>query len=75
MTTIDRLAVPDVRGGWRTPAWLYRLISSPVLRAVLGWDLPRYDVRTCSSWLDTGTCTSNSLPRDGSRAPVAVARR
>jgi ubiquinone/menaquinone biosynthesis C-methylase UbiE len=48
MTTIERLAVPDVRGGWRTPAWLYRLISSPVLRAALGWDLPRYDVRVIS---------------------------
>jgi ubiquinone/menaquinone biosynthesis C-methylase UbiE len=45
MTTIERTAEPMVRGGWRTPAGLYRLISSPVLRAILGWDLPRYDVR------------------------------
>lgn len=45
MTTMERLADPVVRGGWRTPAVLYRLISSPALRAVLGWDLPRHDVR------------------------------
>ncbi|ALG10641.1 class I SAM-dependent methyltransferase [Kibdelosporangium phytohabitans] len=45
MTTIERTAEPAVRGGWRTPAALYRLISSPALRAVLGWDLPRHDVR------------------------------
>jgi SAM-dependent methyltransferase len=49
MTLLEtRPAEPTVRGGWRTPAWLYRLISSPVLRAVLGWDLPRYDVRVVS---------------------------
>jgi SAM-dependent methyltransferase len=36
---------PGVSGGWRTPAALYRLISSPVLRMVLGWDLPRHDLR------------------------------
>ncbi|ONI81583.1 hypothetical protein ALI144C_19980 [Actinosynnema sp. ALI-1.44] len=45
MTTIERTSDPVVRGGWRTPAALYKLISSPALRAVLGWDLPRYDVR------------------------------
>ncbi|MBP2326510.1 ubiquinone/menaquinone biosynthesis C-methylase UbiE [Kibdelosporangium banguiense] len=51
MTTVDhpvtptQPAEPAIRGGWRTPAGLYRLISSPVLRAILGWDLPRYDVR------------------------------
>ena len=33
------------RWRWRTPAALYRLISTPVLRAVLGWDLARRDVR------------------------------
>ncbi|SDP81095.1 class I SAM-dependent methyltransferase [Lentzea jiangxiensis] len=38
-------ARPGVRGGWRTPDRLYRLISSPVLRMILGWDLPRYDLR------------------------------
>ena len=37
-----------VRGGWRTPDRLYRLISSPVLRMVLGWDLPRHDLRVIS---------------------------
>nr|WP_052478508.1 class I SAM-dependent methyltransferase [Kibdelosporangium sp. MJ126-NF4]CEL18676.1 hypothetical protein [Kibdelosporangium sp. MJ126-NF4]CTQ98160.1 hypothetical protein [Kibdelosporangium sp. MJ126-NF4] len=48
MTTLEHKAVHvavPVRGGWRTPAMLYRLISSPALRAVLGWDLPRRDVR------------------------------
>jgi ubiquinone/menaquinone biosynthesis C-methylase UbiE len=52
MTTLDHPTTttthpvrPHVRGGWRTPAGLYRLISSPVLRALLGWDLPRRDVR------------------------------
>ncbi|RAS65845.1 methyltransferase family protein [Lentzea atacamensis] len=39
---------PGVSGGWRTPDRLYRLISSPVLRMVLGWDLPRYDLRAIS---------------------------
>lgn len=34
-----------VRQRWQTPAALYRLISTPVLRAVLGWDLARRDVR------------------------------
>ncbi|GAA2781361.1 class I SAM-dependent methyltransferase [Crossiella cryophila] len=34
----------QVRKGWRTPAVLYRLISHPVLRFVLGWDLPSRDV-------------------------------
>ncbi|RZQ63692.1 class I SAM-dependent methyltransferase [Amycolatopsis suaedae] len=43
MTTLDDK--PKVRAGWRTPAALYRLISSPALRAVLGWDLPRRDVK------------------------------
>ncbi|SFR27886.1 Methyltransferase domain-containing protein [Lentzea waywayandensis] len=38
-------AQPGVSGGWRTPDRLYRLISSPVLRMILGWDLPRYDLR------------------------------
>jgi len=36
---------PGVSGGWRTPDRLYRLISSPVLRMILGWDLPRHDLR------------------------------
>ena len=42
------------RWRWRTPAALYRLISTPVLRAVLGWDLARRDVR----WVPavSGTC-------------------
>jgi ubiquinone/menaquinone biosynthesis C-methylase UbiE len=39
---------PSVSGGWRTPDRLYRLISSPVLRMILGWDLPRYDLRVIS---------------------------
>jgi ubiquinone/menaquinone biosynthesis C-methylase UbiE len=47
-TTTERPAESDVRGGWRTPAGFYRLISSPVLRAILGWDLPRHDVRVIS---------------------------
>jgi len=33
------------RRRWQTPAVLYRLISTPVLRAALGWDLARWDVR------------------------------
>jgi ubiquinone/menaquinone biosynthesis C-methylase UbiE len=41
-------AQPGVGGGWRTPAGLYRMISSPVLRMILGWDLPRHDVRVIS---------------------------
>ncbi|MGA5135484.1 class I SAM-dependent methyltransferase [Streptomyces olivoreticuli] len=36
---------PSLHSGWRTPAPLYRLISSPSVRAVFGWDLPRRDVR------------------------------
>jgi ubiquinone/menaquinone biosynthesis C-methylase UbiE len=44
-STTTRPAQPDVRGGWRTPDRLYRLISSPVLRMILGWDLPRHDLR------------------------------
>ena len=44
-TSTTRPAQPGVRGGWRTPDRLYRLISSPVLRMILGWDLPRYDLR------------------------------
>lgn len=46
MTTIERPA--DIHGSRRTPAGLYRLISSPVLRAVLGWDLARHDIRVVS---------------------------
>ncbi|WP_328303028.1 class I SAM-dependent methyltransferase [Actinomycetospora sp. NBC_00405] len=41
------------RWRWRTPAVLYRLISTPALRAVLGWDLPRWDVR----WVPAGSGT------------------
>ncbi|ANZ39851.1 hypothetical protein BBK82_31190 [Lentzea guizhouensis] len=47
-TTTTPPAQPDVRGGWRTPDRLYRLISSPVLRMILGWDLPRHDLRVVS---------------------------
>ncbi|MDD7920835.1 class I SAM-dependent methyltransferase [Actinomycetospora callitridis] len=42
------------RWRWRTPAALYRLISTPALRAVLGWDLPRWDVRWVPA--EPGTC-------------------
>lgn len=41
-------AEPSVSGGWRTPDRLYRMISSPVLRMLLGWDLPRHDLRVIS---------------------------
>lgn len=44
-TSTTHPAQPGVSGGWRTPDRLYRLISSPVLRMILGWDLPRYDLR------------------------------
>ena len=44
-TTPTPPAPPSVGGGWRTPDGLYRLISSPVLRMILGWDLPRHDLR------------------------------
>ncbi|WP_112271954.1 class I SAM-dependent methyltransferase [Lentzea terrae] len=47
-TTTTHSAEPGVRGGWRTPDRLYRMISSPVLRMILGWDLPRYDLRVIS---------------------------
>ncbi|GHH39386.1 class I SAM-dependent methyltransferase [Lentzea cavernae] len=47
-TSTTHPAPPDVRGGWRTPDRLYRLISSPVLRMILGWDLPRHDLRVVS---------------------------
>jgi SAM-dependent methyltransferase len=42
------------RRRWRTPEALYRLISTPLLRAALGWDLARWDVR----WVParSGTC-------------------
>ena len=42
------------RWRWRTPAALYRLISAPALRAVLGWDLARRDVRWVPA--ESGTC-------------------
>ncbi|MGW0523172.1 class I SAM-dependent methyltransferase [Crossiella sp. NPDC003009] len=45
MTPTATESEPQVRKGWRTPAVLYRLISHPVLRFVLGWDLPSRDVR------------------------------
>lgn len=38
-------AVQSVRGGWRTPALFYGLISNRVLRAGLGWDWAPRDVR------------------------------
>lgn len=47
----DRRPPGPGRGGlsagrrWRTPATLYRLISNPALRAILGWDMARRDVR------------------------------
>lgn len=44
-TTTTPAAEPGVGGGWRTPAGLYRMISSPALRMILGWDLPRRDLR------------------------------
>ena len=44
-TSTAHPAQPGVRGGLRTPDRLYRLISSPALRMVLGWDLPRRDLR------------------------------
>lgn len=44
MTPTNTESEPQVRKGWRTPAVLYRLISHPVLRFVLGWDLPSRDV-------------------------------
>ncbi|MCG8927366.1 class I SAM-dependent methyltransferase [Lentzea sp. CC55] len=59
MTELDRKtsttepARPGVRGGWRTPDRLYRLISSRALRMVLGWDLPRRDLRVINR--DPGT--------------------
>jgi ubiquinone/menaquinone biosynthesis C-methylase UbiE len=47
-TSTTHPAPPSVRGGWRTPDRLYRLISSPLLRMILGWDLPRHDLRVIS---------------------------
>lgn len=44
-TVTTPVAEPGVSGGWRTPAALYRMISSPALRMILGWDLPRHDLR------------------------------
>ncbi|AXB42993.1 class I SAM-dependent methyltransferase [Amycolatopsis albispora] len=39
------MTTTEIRAGWRTPAALYRLISSPALRAAFGWDLRGRDVR------------------------------
>lgn len=50
MTSIPSPEVPtplesnSVRGGWRTPASLYKLITSSLLRTALGWDRPQRDV-------------------------------
>ncbi len=58
------------RGRWRTPAALYRLISTPVLRAVLGWDLARWDVR----WVPVGAGTCLEVGSNGGFYTGALAR-
>ncbi|MBP2478802.1 ubiquinone/menaquinone biosynthesis C-methylase UbiE [Crossiella equi] len=54
MTPAATESEPKVREGWRTPAVLYQLISHPVLRFVLGWDLPSRDV---AKWVQRGRTT------------------
>ncbi|MFB9903430.1 class I SAM-dependent methyltransferase [Allokutzneria oryzae] len=49
------MTTTEIRKGWRTPAVFYRLISSSVLRAVLGWDFPAHNLR---QWVEPGTGTT-----------------
>lgn len=58
------------RWRWRTPAVLYRLISTPALRAVLGWDLARRDVR----WVPAGSGTCLEVGSGGGFYTGALAR-
>lgn len=58
------------RRRWRTPEPLYRLISTPLLRAVLGWDLARWDVR----WVPAGPGTCLEVGSNGGFYTGALVR-
>jgi SAM-dependent methyltransferase len=70
VVTTGQAGSRSARWRWRTPAVLYRLISTPALRAILGWDLARRDVR----WVPAGAGTCLEVGSGGGFYTEPLAR-